>query len=985
MTQINPNPPAGKILTREIYLQVLSAALAVRNHRFVREAALAWLANFPGDLKIGWYYAQSLVGEGRASQALPILKGLYTADPEFIEAAESLLKAVELVDDNPQGANSQLSYQDLVAYLYALTGPSPRQGTVASWGKDLWLARQALSKGRFNLAEESIRRALIADPSLPLAAVIHLQFLAANPATRQENKLALARRYRQQWPDCLVCGLLLADWLMDTEDSHQAVALLHQAVARDVASQVANRLWGYEHPYKHLWPDKMEMALDIPIPADVTALLGWNRLPDISSALQGLDSDLAGDQFQDAVAVSASILENDLPSDAIQAGEEYGVESFNPQDSTRLISEEELESWLKHAMVSPKSSLPDAAGDISGQPEILEEDSHLPEPAAGGAESNSTQEIETLQSVQEEIERLAERLHLHGLTQLDGRFPVYVILSVCSRLESVYGASIAAILQEEMKRLAQVISSQRSWGSRLFFPDDPSNLKELGIKPPRPGDAWELKLALADLDAELEKRGEMIGAVLIVGGPEIVPYHRLPNPLDDPDVDVPSDNPYATRDENYFIPEWPVGRLPGGGDGDARLLIGALRRITAHHAERLKVVPWYRRLFTWFNRWVKPARHSQRLSFGYSAAIWQHAASSVFRTIGEPEDMYISPPAGLAGDCLEDYLDDLDFTGNSDESIPTPIGTLGYFNLHGVVDAPEWFGHRDPLSPVEGPEYPVALRPQDLHPYPLGKKGGFPKLVFSEACYGAHIEGKTTDNALALKFLDAGTLALVGSTCMSYGSIMGNLSAADLLAQGFWGHIQEGLPAGEALRQAKIDLINQMDQSQGFLDGQDQKTLISFNLYGDPLAQPLENANRRKGVFRSTKPTDHFEIVCDRIQNPATQPAIPEDVLNQVRQIVAQYLPGMSGARVAYTREQPECTGLTHKCPTSQLIHSKNVNHGKLPQGKNTSPARKHNQIPAPRNLVTLSKQIHNAQGTHPYYAHLTIEAGKLVKLVVSR
>ena len=77
----------------------------------------------------------------------------------------------------------------------------------------------------------------------------------------------------------------------------------------------------------------------------------------------------------------------------------------------------------------------------------------------------------------------------------------------------------------------------------------------------------------------------MIGALLIVGGPEIVPFHRLPNPLDDPDIDVPSDNPYATRDENYFIPEWPVGRLPGGSDADPRLLVAALRRISAHHVD----------------------------------------------------------------------------------------------------------------------------------------------------------------------------------------------------------------------------------------------------------------------------------------------------------------------------------------------------------------------------------------------------------------
>ena len=78
------------------------------------------------------------------------------------------------------------------------------------------------------------------------------------------------------------------------------------------------------------------------------------------------------------------------------------------------------------------------------------------------------------------------------------------------------------------------------------------------------------KLAIADLDKALSKRGEMIGSLLIVGGPEVVPFHLLPNPTDDADTQVASDNPYASTDDNYFIPEWPVGRLPGGTNRDCR-------------------------------------------------------------------------------------------------------------------------------------------------------------------------------------------------------------------------------------------------------------------------------------------------------------------------------------------------------------------------------------------------------------------------------
>jgi len=59
----------------------------------------------------------------------------------------------------------------------------------------------------------------------------------------------------------------------------------------------------------------------------------------------------------------------------------------------------------------------------------------------------------------------------------------------------------------------------------------------------------------------------------------------------------PSDNPYATLDENYFIPEWPVGRLPGGTDSDAGLLLDELRRVIAYHADQNEIPSKFPRNF----------------------------------------------------------------------------------------------------------------------------------------------------------------------------------------------------------------------------------------------------------------------------------------------------------------------------------------------------------------------------------------------------
>ena len=165
-----------------------------------------------------------------------------------------------------------------------------------------------------------------------------------------------------------------------------------------------------------------------------------------------------------------------------------------------------------------------------------------------------------LTSVVKEYDRLARRLKVPAMSQQDGRYPVYVIFSVRRRLEAVYGVRIADLLVSEMQALAETISGRKGWSARLFMPDDPALMTPLGLSPLQTIDPWELKLALADLDAALYRRGECIGAVLIVGGPEIVPFHNLPNPVDDQDDDVPTDAPLCHARRELLHPgmaAWP--------------------------------------------------------------------------------------------------------------------------------------------------------------------------------------------------------------------------------------------------------------------------------------------------------------------------------------------------------------------------------------------------------------------------------------------
>jgi hypothetical protein len=528
------------------------------------------------------------------------------------------------------------------------------------------------------------------------------------------------------------------------------------------------------------------------------------------------------------------------------------------------------------------------------------------------------------------------------------RFPMYVVFSTRKGLENKYGPETAAILIEEMKKTTLAIRLKPGWGAITLLADDPSSMANFGLKPTLPDDPWALKLALADLDNAMQAKGLMIGALLIVGGPDVVPYHRLPNPVADVDADVPSDNPYGTTDENYFIPEWPVGRLPGGSSNDPGLLLDMLRHVADHHLGKSgtkgslweRVLAWLRDLFAGA---VKTSRHS----FGYAAEAWKEASQQVFNSIQERGDLVTSPPYG------------------KDTEIPVPIARYGYFNLHGVEDSPEWYGQKDFSNESPGPDYPIALRPQDINAY-----DDAPILVFSEACYGTHLTGRDVDDSISLKYLSRGSLAVVGSSVTAYGSVSAPLIAADLLADHFWKFINQGLTSGIALQKAKIELAREMNSRQGYLDGEDQKTLISFLHFGDPLAIPQTAVRKEpKTISASREAPAQVKTVCDR-SNLTTD--IPSTTLMHVKQIVKRYLPGMEDAEMILSSEKSICSGEDHQCPTAQF-------------GRKV-----HEEALGQRHVVTLSKKLevlHNSGKTiHRQYARVTFnKSGKMVKLAVSR
>jgi hypothetical protein len=526
----------------------------------------------------------------------------------------------------------------------------------------------------------------------------------------------------------------------------------------------------------------------------------------------------------------------------------------------------------------------------------------------------------------------------------DGRYPVLVLITAIAGLDAKYGAAGRKMILQEMQRLSMVIRARPDWGACVICVDDAEHLKPFGLTPVSSKDAWKIKLLLADLDRSLAKKGERIGAVLIVGGDEVLPFHRLPNPADDMDDYVLSDNPYATSDENYFIPEWPVGRMVDGVDSNAGFLLRQLQDATHQHRWAIKRRVVHRRVPDWllFSYWQQKLqlwlKRRNALRLGYTASAWRRSSIAVFRVIAPGNSLLVSPP---------------EYAGNF-ENGSLKIPEFGYFNLHGMEDSADWYGQRDAHDPV-GVDYPVALRPCDLE----GSRRKNQAVIFSEACYGGNVNGKKESASIALRFLALGTRALVASTCTSYGSVQLPLIGADLLGQLFWQEVQAGCTAGQALTRAKVMLTQKLSKRQGYLDGEDQKTLLSFVLYGDPLAVIGQARGERMKVERSVRKV-RFDTSPETIQyQPIEVAAMPGRVVQQVKSVVEPYLPGSGQADVQVCRRSGACG--------DDSVHAKS-------------------KMAMEQMVVTVTKQISIAQRTHRVYARVTLgENGEVTKLLVSR
>jgi hypothetical protein len=317
----------------------------------------------------------------------------------------------------------------------------------------------------------------------------------------------------------------------------------------------------------------------------------------------------------------------------------------------------------------------------------------------------------------------------------------------------------------------------------VYVPDDAS--RSTGEFPALEGGLGAEALAEA-LDAVEQAvcPGRHIDYVLLVGGGDVIPFHYLENPAADSDGDFPSDSPYAVAGGggDFLLPDRALARLPLGA-GPRMGLVGYLEALASGDYEGA----------------IRDRR------FGLSALEWKTESTKVYGVLGG-DDLMTSPP--------------VDASGFKPAWLETRA--LVYFNVHGSRTERYWYGQ-------DGMAYPRVLSPEIVASAdPAGA------IVLSEACYGGLVADRSPADSVAMAFLMRGTAAFVGSSAIAYGSPDENLTEADLLAHFFFSRLAGGETAGVALREAKIDFAAEMLDRQGYLDGDDRKTLLEFSLFGDP-------------------------------------------------------------------------------------------------------------------------------------------------------
>jgi hypothetical protein len=445
-----------------------------------------------------------------------------------------------------------------------------------------------------------------------------------------------------------------------------------------------------------------------------------------------------------------------------------------------------------------------------------------------------------------------------------------LLLTSHAGLESNFDESGVAGVYDSIGRIA---AARRAAGLRVhvYVPDNAA--RSSGDFPSIEGEITPraLREALGAVENDVCSPGRF-DYVLIVGSGEIVPYWYLENPAADSDREFPTDVPYAAAagggekaagDEDavddFLLPDRAVARIPLGA-APAGGLLAYLEAAAS-------------------GEWKGPGRNAH---FGLSALEWKMESTRVYGALAAG-GLRTSPPVDIST-FEPEWLE---------------REAMIYFNVHGSREEKYWYGQ-------DGLSYPRVLSPETV-----AEAAPANAIVLSEACYGGLVDGKTPEDSVAMGFLSVGVAAFIGSSAIAYGSPDERLTEADLLAYFFFTRLVAGETAGRALREAKVDFAAEMLNRQGYLDGDDRKTLLEFNLFGDPTV----------GIYKGRGSEDRSPDM------------VSEEVLASIVKIARERFPELEGVRPDVS-EQAGASGEAVAKKIGMLRPSSAAKGGPRPEGR---------------------------------------------------
>ncbi len=308
--------------------------------------------------------------------------------------------------------------------------------------------------------------------------------------------------------------------------------------------------------------------------------------------------------------------------------------------------------------------------------------------------------------------------------------------------------------------------------------------------------------------------------LLILGGYSVVPPVYWDNPAGDSDEKVASDLCYAVLDETP--PQKGVAY-----DFDNALCVGRIPE-EAFTWETFGQYLEYRSLLPgkFPSRQEYPADEKDSydaakgvIKYGISALQWENPSTGILSGTSKNSRLNLSPLVNL--DVIEQTLH--------------PHTTLLYANLHGSNETKYWYGQ-------DGGSYPQAVSPESLNTLEEYH------FIAVEACYGAYFDGKTPESSILLKALSKKCVAFFGSSTIAYGAVgTDNKSCADVIVDEYLKKLDSGKTCGQSVNEARKALCSKE------LNDTELKTLMQFNLYGDPAAWYNPYMNKKTAVEEDEK------------------------------------------------------------------------------------------------------------------------------------